>query len=429
MKRLWIAIVAALLAGSAMAQPPPQGPLDSAGRTAIVTKAADSLRDRYIYPDVGLRAGDALKAHLAAGDYDAISDRVAFATKLTEDLALIAHDKHLRVMTMGGPPPAGLAPPPRSEFGVVRADRLAGDIGYIEISGFPPPGLFRAPLDGAMKTLQGSKALIVDLRRNGGGSPQSVSYLVSYFAPAGAKLHINDLIWRNPSTETFRTQEFFTVETPFRYLGRPVILLTSKRTFSGGEEFANDMQTQKLATLIGETTGGGANPGGGVDLAPGVVMFLPGGRAVNPITKTSWEGVGVKPDLASPSAEALKAAMIKLGQKPSSAEVDSTAPLFRPHAAPAPGTEAALKRVVPGFASGAPDYDLLTPEFAESARKTSAERLKAPFDKLGALTSVSFFAVDRSGADLYDATFANGSLRLAITLGPDGKVAMFGPDN
>jgi C-terminal processing protease CtpA/Prc len=128
---------------------------------------------------------------------------------------------------------------------------------------------------------------------------------------------------RNPGTETFRSQDFWSETTPFSYAGKPVFVLTSGRTFSGGEEFAYDMQVMKLAQVVGGTTGGGANPGGTVPLAAGLTMFVPGGRARNPITGTNWEGVGVIPDVAVPSENALKVALEKLGLSPAGTEIET----------------------------------------------------------------------------------------------------------
>src|SRR5262249_50927356 len=107
-----------------------------------------------------------------------------------------------------------------------------------------------------------------------------------------------------------RTQQFWTlpwVPGP-RYTNKPVYVLTSARTFSGAEEFAYNLKALKRATLIGETTGGGANPGDEFLLAPHYAAFIPTGRAVNPVTGTNWEGTGVAPDIAVPAAEAMKVA-------------------------------------------------------------------------------------------------------------------------
>jgi len=146
--------------------------------------------------------------------------------------------------------------------------------------------------------------MIIDLRRNGGGEPSSVAHLMSHFFAPGDVRHLNDIYTR----PTDATQQYWTnPSVGVRYTG-PVYVLTSPRTFSGGEEAAYDFQTQKRATLIGEATGGGANPGDFVAIGEGFGAFIPTGRAINPITKTNWEHTGVKPDIAVPAADALKVA-------------------------------------------------------------------------------------------------------------------------
>jgi hypothetical protein len=347
-------------------------PLDAATRQTVVGAIAKAMRDEYVEPDVGARAADRVERALAAGAYDGLQP-AAFAARLTADLSDVAHDKHLRVTAPGSGPPPGIppGPPPINDSGVARADRLAGGIGYIEIIGFPPPADFKAALDRAMAALADSRSLIVDMRRNGGGSPEGVAYLVSYFVDGKTPVHVMDLLWRKPGTADYRTDQTFTTSTPTTFAGKPVYVLTSERTFSGGEEFCYDMQAMKLAVLVGETTGGGANPGGGRPLGAGMTMFLPGGKARSPITGTNWEGVGVKPDIAVASGSALKVALEKLGQTTQQTEIGelSQASLFHMRDAALPGTEAALRRMIESAAQGDPDYDQMSPEFAKVVRE------------------------------------------------------------
>jgi hypothetical protein len=425
-------LAALLVLGPAHAQPGPvPAALDDAARRAVVESAAQALRDRYVFPDVGARAAAAVEAALADGSYDDLEHPWAFAERLTADLQAVAADKHLRVSAPGSAPAAASgaasAAPPRSEGGVTRADRLAGDIGYIEIVAFPAPEMFRPPVDRALAQLADTRALIVDVRRNGGGSPVSVAHLVSYFLDAKEPVHINSFIWRSPGTETYRTDEFWSTPPPFSYAGKPVYVLTSERTFSGGEELAYDMQVMGLGALVGETTGGGANPGGGAPLAAGLSMFVPGGRAENPITGTNWEGVGVTPDVETPSADALKVALERLGQTPVASEIEalSETRVFEPSSTPQPGTEAAVRRMSEELARGEPDYDLLSPGMAELMRG-QLQGLQRRFSALGAIQSVSFVEVDAMGGDVYEVEYENGSLRWVIVLTPDGKTAAAG---
>ena len=84
--------------------------------------------------------------------------------------------------------------------------------------------------------------------------------------------------------------------------------MTSQTTFSGAEEFTYNLKNLKPATIIGETTGGGAHPVSGHRIGDHFVIGVPYARAINPITKTNWEGTGVQPDVPVPAAEALKKA-------------------------------------------------------------------------------------------------------------------------
>ncbi|MEO6390627.1 MAG: S41 family peptidase, partial [Pyrinomonadaceae bacterium] len=158
--------------------------------------------------------------------------------------------------------------------------------------------------------LNHTDALIIDLRQNGGGRPDMVALLASYFFKAEPRLHLNDLAGRKEGTTEYDTRESWTLTTLAgeRYLDKPVYLLTSPRTFSGAEELSYDLQTQKRAIIVGETTGGGANPGGPYRLSDHFLAFMPRGYAINPITKTNWEGVGVVPDVKVPQEDALKTA-------------------------------------------------------------------------------------------------------------------------
>jgi C-terminal processing protease CtpA/Prc len=85
----------------------------------------------------------------------------------------------------------------------------------------------------------------------------------------------------------------------------PLFVLCSARTFSAGEEFAYDLQALRRATIVGETSRGGANPGRVHRLDEHFAAFIPDARAINPVTGDNWEGRGVRPDVACAADQAL----------------------------------------------------------------------------------------------------------------------------
>lgn len=394
--------------------------LTATERQDIVAKLASALRDRYVFPDVAEKAAAKVQAGLAAGDYAALDDPSAFAARLTNDLAGVAHDKHMKVMSLMAPPAGPMRPRPRGEGGVLRADHIAGGIGYIEVLGFPPPMIFKPTLDRTMAALAGSRALIIDVRRNGGGSPPSVSYLVSYLVAPGRP--INTIVSRTEKTNDYTRESFASEATPTSFVNVPIYVLTSKDTFSGGEEFAYDVQALKIGTLIGEVTGGGANPVGMVELGNGMAAMIPFGRAENAVTGTNWEGRGVKPEIVVPAADALRTALMKAGGKPATDIATASAErVFAPRSAPLPGSEDALRRIVAGYASGVPDYTLMAPAAAAQVRD-ALPALHTQFAALGALQSMTFDGPDPLGGDEYRLHFAQGNVMMALVLGPQGKV-------
>lgn len=295
---------------------------NQAAKHAVIERLADMLRQGYVSESVGNQMADHLLAREKEQAYAPITDPALFANRLTEDLLGIAHDKHLRIRFNDAS--AEVTQNPETELadswkrrqqnrernnGYAAVKILEGNIGYVEVTGFPPAEIAKPQVDAAFLLLQDVEALILDLRRNGGGDPTGVAYLCSYLLPEN--VHLNTLRFRNQPDLVTRT----VAVTGKRLLDVPVYVLTSGETFSGGEECSYDLQTQKRATLIGETTGGGANPGDNVPLGQGFTCFLPGGMAVNPITGTNWEGVGVVPEVPCAAADALAIAQERAAEK------------------------------------------------------------------------------------------------------------------
>jgi len=295
--------------------------IDAATRTQVIDGILKRLNDSYVFPEVAKKMEQSLRERVDKKEYDQITSAKEFATKLTTDLHAISNDKHLRVRYSHQPiPERGPRREPTAEdrerfkremtwsnHGFSKVERLPGNIGYLEFLNFMDPELGADTVAAALNFVNNTEALIIDMRNNGGGNPAMVALVCSYlFGPE--PVHLNDLYWR----EGNRTEEFWTKKEVAgkRYLNKDVYVLTSKRTFSGAEEFSYNLKNLKRATIIGETTGGGAHPGGGFRITEHFGMFVPTGRAISPITKTNWEGTGVTPDVAVPAEQALLVARV-----------------------------------------------------------------------------------------------------------------------
>jgi C-terminal processing protease CtpA/Prc len=193
-------------------------------------------------------------------------------------------------------------------FGIRRIERLDGNIGYLDVRRVPPPEIAGSAVAAAMELVIGTYALIIDLRHNGGGSPYGVALWCSYLFPE-EPTHFNDIF----HADTGETRQFWSY--PYlpgsRYLDRPVYVLTSSRTFSGGEDFCYTLQSLGRAEIIGETTGGGAHPTRPFPISAAVHIGIPHARSVSPVTGTNWQGTGVVPDTPAPADQAYDVAYAK----------------------------------------------------------------------------------------------------------------------
>jgi retinol-binding protein 3 len=293
---------------------------DAAERRELIARIGEVIEQRYVFPDMARR----IRAELADAEFQrralAAADGPALAGLLTETLQQLSADKHLRVRHSPTPLPDDTATGPgeaqlaealrqaqRSNFGIQRVERLPGNIGYLELNAFNRAQWAGEALAAAMTLLSHSEALIVDLRNNRGGDPATVALLSSYLFDR--RTHLNDLYFR----PTDLTTQFWTHDwVPGRRFGgqKPVYVLISNRTFSAAEEFSHNLLHLKRATLVGETTAGGAHPGEFRKVGRHFSLFVSTGRAINPISKGNWEGSGVPPHVATPAADALRRAQL-----------------------------------------------------------------------------------------------------------------------
>src|SRR5206468_3266468 len=238
--------------------------VDAATRRQVIDGVLARLTEAYVFPDTAVAMERAIRDRVRRGEYERITSAQALADSLTAHLQAVSQDRHLRGRYSDEPLP--------------RLDAQPG----------------RTPE--------------MEARARAFGRQVNVGFVSSYLFGADS-VHLNSLYWRPGN----RTEHFYTrTRVPGVRYGpdRPVYVLTSRRTFSGAEEFAYNLQTRQRAVIVGDTTGGGAHPGGMQRVTDHFGVWVPTGRAINPITKTNWERVGVRPDLAVPSDQALRAAQL-----------------------------------------------------------------------------------------------------------------------
>lgn len=282
--------------------------MTAAARDHVIDGILEALDRAYVFPDKALEMRKSITARRAKGEYTSVTNTSELAATLTRHLQDISHDKHLRVRHGSPPAPAPRPQGATAPGAIGNAEILPGNIGYVEIRSFAYSA--QAIADAVAKEMSvvaDADALIIDVRRNGGGSPDAVRLISSYLF-GDEPVHLNSLYFRPAD----RTDDFYTFRSVAgKRFGpaKPIYVLTSNRTFSAAEEFAYNLQSRKRATIVGETSGGGAHPGGPQQVGEGFSVFVPSGRAINPITRTNWEGTGVRPEIAVPADSALSAAL------------------------------------------------------------------------------------------------------------------------
>jgi len=293
--------------------------LDAEKRAEVVDRVAELMINNYIFKEIAEKMKAKLTNQLTEGKYDKMDDVFEFSQALTRDLRSVSKDRHIRVTyspetvqrirasrskseeEREKERKANLERQRRGNFGFRKLELLEGNVGYLELRGFS--GLSEAgdTIVAAMNFLANADAVIIDLRNNGGGSPYTIQIISSYFFEEYT--HLNSFEWRGEES----IAQFWTLRyVPGKMMyDTDLYILTSSRTFSAAEEFTYNMKNLKRATLVGETTGGGAHPGGDRIVNDYFLVWVPSGRAINPISKTNWEGKGIAPHISVPRDQAL----------------------------------------------------------------------------------------------------------------------------
>jgi hypothetical protein len=291
--------------------------------SAVVADVRRIIAANYVLADVRPRLDAALAKGLAAGRYD-VSDPSALADRINADMNAVAHDKHLGIRfapdrqaeLASRPANAGAddALPSDEEIrqatkfnhGILDMKVLPGNIRYIDLMGFFWGGKNTADAyDNAIRFLKDGDAVVIDLRHNGGGSPDAVQYLISHFLEPGRPI----VTFYMGAKKTDHRASLATLPEG-RLIGKPLYVLTSGMTASAAEEFTGHVAGFKLGEVIGESTAGAGFRNQFFPVAGGYVISVSVGRAVLSSTGKDWEGLGIEPTTKVDADKALDVAQV-----------------------------------------------------------------------------------------------------------------------
>ncbi|MFI6085734.1 S41 family peptidase [Streptomyces sp. NPDC051217] len=277
----------------------------------VIDETARLLTEHYVFPEIAEQLAGLLRRRLAGGAYD-VDGAEELARLVTSDLQSVNGDRHLRLKHHPDPVPpqqgAATRASMRRDFGTSlggapRVELLDGGVAVLELAPMLFPLEWAAePLSAALTLASRAQALIVDLRANRGGDPDTVAFVCSYLLDE--RTHLNTMHWRDGERGE---QSWSLPHVPGASFGgsKPLYVLSSNSTFSAAEELAYDLQQLGRAEVVGEPTRGGAHPCKGWTVHPHLEATVPFGRAINPISGTNWEGTGVQPDTPCAAADSL----------------------------------------------------------------------------------------------------------------------------
>lgn len=297
--------------------------LKSNEKNAVIASIIAHLDESYIDLNLSKKMIIELDKNLKSKKYKKITSPSEFSKIVTEDLQSISKDLHLIVrfepkhitqemQTISEEMQLEIEKKMAKKmaeinYGFKEAKILDGNIGYLNLSQFADIKYAEETATATMNFLSNTNAIIIDLRTNGGGVPSMMQLLSSYFFDETSVL-LSEFYERKTNTKT-QLYSFATVSGK-RSTNKPVYILTSKHTFSAAEAFTYTLKNLNKAIVVGEITKGGANRTKRITLNDGFTISMPYIKAINPITKTNWEGKGVQPNMAISEKEAFVYAYI-----------------------------------------------------------------------------------------------------------------------
>ncbi len=289
----------------------------------LIKAVCEKLENIYAFPEVGLKTSQSIRKNFEAGKYSDYRTPSEFVRQLNKDLEKISNDSHLKIFynpEMAARMREQETTGETKRFATLWADEyrwknfgfkeckiLDGNIGYVDLRAFVPAKYAGTTAVAVMNYFSNCNALIIDLRKNGGGWDTMVTFLASYFFDTDDPVLFG--ISRSTLNDTYYSSMTSTYVPGKNFSDIPLYILTSGMTASAAEGFANIMKhLSDRATLVGENTSGAEHPADRVVICDEFVLKIPCFQRIFSAINSSWEGVGVKPDIEANADTALYAA-------------------------------------------------------------------------------------------------------------------------
>lgn len=291
--------------------------IGAAERARVTTASARVLDSLYVDRRLGHAMSAWLRDGLKLGRWERIASAQAFADSITAQLRAISHDQHVHLIFDARDPRLveNVSPAEKKRryddamqeiadgnFGLPEVRILAGNVGLVRMDNFIMPQFGSPALAAAMTMVNHSRALVIDLRNNGGGHSDQYVLMMSYFLDHPVKIGES---FSQPDSVLEQSWTYAVVPGPRYDKAKPLYVLTSRQTFSAAEALAGALRQHRGAIVVGDTTRGGGHTGDFLPVGERFMLFVPTGAST---TGDPVEGQGLRPDVVVRADSALATA-------------------------------------------------------------------------------------------------------------------------
>lgn len=317
-----LVIVCCAVAGFGQTQPTKKADIKAA-----VVKIGSLVQSHYVFEEQGNRIAAHLVQQFEEGKFDSVKSWTEFASLSTKILQDYGNDGHLYVRHDAKTVKELLTAPdqisePGSDnpffhnedakernFGLEEVRILKGNFGYLKLSEINISEKSLPAVFAVFDFIANTKALILDLRDNGGGGSEIGPVLESLFLPKNVKLL--EFKSRTGEVNTSTTVSWLTRK---RYTN-PLFIIINRKTGSAAEALTFALQANKRAMVVGQPSGGAANMNSWYVVNDEVFVSVSTSAPVLPGTNTSWERKGVQPDYVVAVGDELEYAVRKINER------------------------------------------------------------------------------------------------------------------